>query len=260
LLPRRFEAAPASAAPPAHIDAGRLLAHGPTSDRLHRFRSEVDACAALAGSDWRAEIQGVREAMPRLWQAASPSVRAQFLRHVRAWWDVHRHRSPAAALERIEEMMRRKRLQIGAARIVGTRRIRDGIIVTTHPRGANEPREDLFDAVVNVTGPDSDPRRSRCPLVQSLMAQGLCLPDVHGLGWAVDEDGRLLAADGKPSDTLFYAGPFLRATCFEATAVPELRGHVDRTAAAVAASLATGAGSYVRKLAAPAFRRERPMF
>jgi hypothetical protein len=42
--------------------------------------------------------------------------------------------------------------------------------------------------------------------------------------------------------------------------VPELRVHVQRATAALAASLATPAGSYVRKLAAPLFRRARLAF
>jgi uncharacterized NAD(P)/FAD-binding protein YdhS len=56
---------------------------------------------------------------------------------------------------------------------------------------------------------------------------------------------------------LFYAGPLLRARHWEATAVPELRVHVARTAGAIASSLATGAGSYLRRVAAPIFRREQ---
>jgi uncharacterized NAD(P)/FAD-binding protein YdhS len=116
------------------------------------------------------------------------------------------------------------------------------------------------DAVVHVTGPDTNPGRSNCPLVQSLAEQGLCEPDGLGLGWGTDGDGRLYDARGNASEVLFYCGPLLRARYFEATAVPELREHVKRTTAAIAASLATGAGSVVRKLAAPLFRRESPLF
>ena len=154
----------------------------------------------------------------------------------------------------------RSRLAIEPGRIVGTRRIKDGIVVTWRPRGSSRLREDLVDAVVNVTGPDSNPSRSNCPLVQSLLSEGLCRPDDLKLGWETDDRGRLVAADGRASDVLYYVGPLLRARHWEATAVPELRGHVDRTAAAIAASLATSTGSYLRKLAAPVFRREQPVF
>jgi uncharacterized NAD(P)/FAD-binding protein YdhS len=257
LLPRPHDD---SGAPPARkslrFNASKALSRGPLHERLRRFRSEVLASAAIGG-DWRTAIQHVREAMPALWQAASSSLRRRFLRHLRAWWDVHRHRAPAVTLSRIEELRRRKRLAVAAGRLVEARRIDGGIAVSWRERGSQKLHEELVDAVVNVTGPDSDPRRAICPLVQSLVEQGLCLPDETGLGWGADADGRLLTADGRPSPLIYYAGPLLRARHWEATAVPELREHVDRTAIAIAESLATGAGSTIRRLAAPAFRRAR---
>jgi hypothetical protein len=52
----------------------------------------------------------------------------------------------------------------------------------------------------------------------------------------------------------------LRARHFEATAVAELSTHVQRTAATIAASLATHAGSYLRRIAAPVFRRAQATY
>ena len=255
LLPRPHEDAPGE--PPA-FNARKLLARGPLHLRLRQFRAHV--ASAAGRGDWRAALQSVREVMPELWQATTPRHRRRFLRHLRTWWDVHRHRVPHWTNDRVEQLKRRSRLAIEPGRIVGTRRIKDGIIVSWRPRGGSRLREVLVDAVVNVTGPDSNPVRSGCPLVQSLLSDGLCRPDDLSLGWETDDRGRLVGADGRASEVLYYVGPLLRARHWEATAVPELRGHVDRTAAAIAASLATSAGSYFRKLAAPVFRREQPVF
>ena len=93
-----------------------------------------------------------------------------------------------------------------------------------------------------------------------MLSQGLAKPDGLGLGWETDPEGRLLDCEGTASPVIYYAGPLLRATHWEATAVPELRVHVDRTTAAITNSLATGAGSYFRKLAAPVFQREQSIF
>jgi uncharacterized NAD(P)/FAD-binding protein YdhS len=243
-----------SADPSAKFDAAALLADGPLHVRLRAFRSQ------LADGDWRTAIQCVREALPSLWQSAPRALRARFLRHLRAWWDVHRHRVPHTTLSRIEKLRQNKHLQIEAGRIVSTRRIKDGTVVTWRPRGSSKLREELVDAVVNVTGPNSDPRRATCSLVQSLLSQGLAKPDGLGLGWETDKEGRLLDCEGAASNVIYYAGPLLRACHWEATAVPELRVHVDRTAAAITSSLATSAGSYFRKLAAPVFQREQSVF
>ena len=255
LLPRPHEDAPAKL---PGFNARKLLARGPLHQRLRQFRAHVASSAGQG--DWRAAMQSIREVMPELWQAATQRTRQRFLRHLRAWWDVHRHRVPQPTFSRIDELKRRSRLAIEPGRIVETRRIKDGIVVAWHPRGSSNLRQELVDVVVNVTGPDSNPVRSACPLVQSLLREGLCRPDNLRLGWETDDSGRLLAADGRASDVLYYVGPLLRARHWEATAVPELRTHVDRTSAAITASLATSAGSYLRKLAAPVFRREQPVF
>src|SRR5688572_8456921 len=178
-----------------------------------------------------ASLQSMREAMPELWRAAPLRLRRRFLRHLRAWWNVHRHRAPPETLERIVALRARKRLEVAAGRILGTRRFEGGIVVTWKPRRAEAPRDELVDAVINVSGPDANPARSSCPLVRSLLEQGLCEPDALGLGWGTDEDGRLLDAAGEASEILYYAGPLLRPRYCEATAVPVLGAHAERATA-----------------------------
>ena len=255
LLPRPHEE---SYGKVARFDAVKLLGRGPLSLRLRRFRAYV---ASVAGQgDWRSALEVVREAMPTLWRATTHRTRRRFLRHLRAYWDVHRHRAPGATLERIAALRAKKRLDVAAGRLVEARRIKGGIVATWRPRGEDKLREELVDAVVNVTGPDGNPSRSNCPLVQSLIEQGLCVSDYIGTGWGTDPDGRMFDAIGNASQVLYYVGPLLRAQHWEATAVPELRTHVRRTTVAIADSLASSAGSTLRKFAAPLFRREASLF
>ena len=254
LLPQQHEGA--THLPATNFDAAALLGRGPLSERLRRFRAQVVA----SGGDWRAALQQVRDVMPALWRAAPRRLRRRFLRHLRCYWDVHRHRVPAETAKKIATLREKKKLDVRAGRIVETRRIKDGVVVAWRARGSEAVREDLFDAVINVTGPDGDPGRSPCPLVQSLMDQALCEPDGLGLGWCTDADGRLFDANGSAPGVLYYIGPLLRARHWEATAVPELRTHVARTTSALVSSLATGAGSYIRRFAMPMFRREQPSF
>jgi uncharacterized NAD(P)/FAD-binding protein YdhS len=88
----------------------------------------------------------------------------------------------------------------------------------------------LVDRVVNCTGPDYNVRRSQDPLMRSLLAQGLAVPDPHNLGIRTGSYGALLDAQGSASTNLFYVGPMLRADHWEATAAQELRGHAERLA------------------------------
>lgn len=225
----------------APFPAQRTLSHGPLHERLRTLRRFLDAWSRTGG-DWRTALQRVREAMPALWADLPHADRARFLRHLRTWWDVHRHRVPAQTLARIAELRSHDRLRVEAGRVLETRQGVNGrLTVSWRSRGSCSERIDSVDAIVNATGPDSDPRRSTCALVQALMARSLCRVDPLGLGWETDADGRLLDRDGQPSPAIFYAGPLLRAGFWEATAVPELRVHVDRTTTALARSLATSA-------------------
>ena len=52
----------------------------------------------------------------------------------------------------------------------------------------------------------------------------------------------------------------LKARHWEAIAVPELRTHVQRATAAIAKSLASSTGSYIRRIAMPLFRRAEAHF
>ena len=113
-----------------------------------------------------------------------------------------------------------------------------------------------MDAIVNVTGPDSNPRRSACPLGAVAAQPGR----LHRTNW--DLVGKRINSPSIPTRKLsgvHQVGPLLRARHWEATAVPERR-HVDRTAAQLRKSLATGAGSYFRKLAAPVLSANNPFF
>ena len=238
------------------FDATALLGRGPLSGRLRRFRAQVVA----SGGDWRAALQQVREVMPALWRAAPRRLRRRFLRHLRAHWDVHRHRVPAETRKRIETLREKKRLEVRAGRIVETRRIKDGIVVAWRPRGSDAIREELFDAVVNVTGPDGDPM----PLVLPARAvarrpgalrAGRPGPRLgHGSGRApVRRERQSLG-----SALLRRAAPARAALGSDCRAgAARARG---AHASAIAASLATGAGSYIRRIATPIFRREQQAY
>jgi len=62
------------------------------------------------------------------------------------------------------------------------------------------------------------------------LAQGVAMRDPLGLGLATDNTGALITARGCPAGNLYYIGPMLRASHWEATAVAELRAHAARLA------------------------------
>ena len=51
-----------------------------------------------------------------------------------------------------------------------------------------------------------------------------------GLGLDTDDEGRLLDAEGRPSERMFLVGPLRKGLLWENTAVPELRLEARRMA------------------------------
>lgn len=230
LLPhghRTLPRAPATGTFPAWLEAA-------TSVRavLRALRQEA-ATRAAAGGDWRDVLNELRPHTPALWQRLPVAERRRFLRQVVAFWDVHRHRLAPAADRRLHGLLAGGPVQQRAARIVAARAVPAGYEVTLRARGSAVPEHHLVGAIVNCTGPEMDLERLPAPLWQQLRRDGLVRADALHIGLEVDAAYRVVGAGGRPVDGLHYVGPMLKATAWEAIAVPELRGHVRALAAAL---------------------------
>ncbi len=217
--------------------AQRLSATPNARDYLRGLRFEL-ALAASEDVDWRDIVGGLRGATPTLWQALSTRERQRFLRHLRTFWETHRHRCAPALGRLLASERAAGSLQTLAGRIVGFDQQADGVTVFWRRRGSQAIERLATGHVVNCTGPESDTRSVREPLIAALRDGGLITPDELGLGLLVDDDYRLIGRNGLGSPVLHYVGPFLRAQHWEATAVPELRRHVAQLADALHRSLA----------------------
>jgi uncharacterized NAD(P)/FAD-binding protein YdhS len=225
-------------APPDPLALPSALVDGPHT--AHHYARAVRAWVgelAARGIDWRDAFVALRPATAGLWHRLDARERARFLRHLRPFWEVHRHRAaprPAALLAR---MIRDGELEALAARLVAIRPGPGGLEVELRRRGQAEAAALSVGAVVNCTGPCTDVRDLDEPLVNALRAQGLVRPDPLGLGAEVDADCALVDAGGRPSRLFAVVGPLLRARDWEATAVPELRVHAARVAERIAREL-----------------------
>ncbi len=197
--------------------------------------SEAEKC----GGDWREAVTFVRHMAPTIWQRMPERDRERFLRHLRAQWEVHRHRLPPDVFQRIETLRNLGQMQIHAGRILRFEPRAGRIEVTWRPRRSHQPDAPgtqtlTVDTVVNCTGPDYGIARSTDPLWRNLLQCGLCVPDPLGLGLRTGPKGAIIDSDGWPGPHLFYIGPMLRADHWEATAAGELRVHAEQLAAALA--------------------------
>jgi uncharacterized NAD(P)/FAD-binding protein YdhS len=179
---------------------------------------------------WRGAVDGLRPHTQALWRGFGPEEKKSFLRHLRPWWDVHRHRIAPAVAARIEAMRESGRLEVAAGRIAQV----DGDAVTIARRGGVDRLTRRYAALVNCTGPEGDIRRVRDPLIRQLLASGLARPDGLGLGLEVDGASRV-AGSGGASPALYALGPLSKGAFWEIVAVPDIRAQAMGVARAIAA-------------------------
>lgn len=197
---------------------------------LAAVRRCVEAVEANDGN-WRQVVDSLRPITPQLWQRLSVDDRERFLRHLRPFWDAHRHRAAPSCMKAVDELRASDWLRVRAARLVNVVATGDGVDVTVQPRGQDRQETLRVGCVINCTGPSSDVTTANDPLLTHLFSAGLARPDPLRMGIDVTGDGAVVSADGTPSAVLGYVGPLLRARDGEGTAVPELRAHAARLAA-----------------------------
>lgn len=175
---------------------------------------------------WRAAVDELRPFTQDMWRAADAAERARFLRHLRPYWDVHRHRLAPVVAERLENMQRSGRLKICAAKVTSAQAQADLITVGLRPRGTVQVEAHSFARIINCTGPLGDLRRAQDPLLRSLWTKGAIRPDPLAIGIDVDRQCRAMDAEGAPQDRLRVVGPMTRGAHWEIVAVPDIRHQV----------------------------------
>lgn len=189
--------------------------------RLRRRSAEVG---------WRSAVHELRSVTQGLWRDAAPAERARFLRHLRPWWDVHRHRIAPAVGATIRRLEAEGRLRFAAGKVMAIEPAGNGATLAWRRRGSDAIETVSAKRIVNCTGPEMNIVRAGEPLFDALMTAGRIRPDPLGIGLDVDWDCRVLGADGAPSPALSAIGPVTRGTFWESVAVPDIRVQAERVA------------------------------
>ncbi|HET6396168.1 MAG TPA: FAD/NAD(P)-binding protein [Pseudoxanthomonas sp.] len=217
LLPRPHlaEPGPSIALPPAVLHA---LNGGDVRQLLRALRN-----LAPVVPDWRALVDALRPYLQGYWKTLPDDQRARFLRHLRPYWEVVRHRIAPSLHEELEQLQAQGRLRVRAARLLRARRGPSAVEVVLRERGQAHAVAEQYDVLVRATGLDTDIERTSHPLVGQLRDAGLVSADPHGLGLRANGALEVLDRHGAPVRGLYCLGPLLRGLLWEITAVPELR-------------------------------------
>jgi uncharacterized NAD(P)/FAD-binding protein YdhS len=120
---------------------------------LRTLRTEVRRCRAR-DQDWRDVIGALRPHTSQLWRRLTLDERKRFLRHLRSYWDVMRHRCAPAAHDVMVALKQCGQFSVFAARLRGVTSVLDGLEVKLELRGTGALQRQQVQVIVNCTGPD----------------------------------------------------------------------------------------------------------
>ncbi|MEC3949598.1 FAD/NAD(P)-binding protein [Sphingobium sp. HWE2-09] len=209
-------------------------AHAPAPPYAVRSERPVGSISALvrglreraAQIGWRNAVDELRPFTPDMWRASSADERSRFLRHLRPYWDVHRHRIAPQVAQRLEALRAQGRLEVRAGKVTTAVRDGDGLTMGIRPRGAAATQVLKVARVVNCTGPLGDLRRVSDPLLRNLYDRGAIRPDPLAIGIDVDRQCHAIDAHGEAQARLHVVGPMTRGAHWEIVAVPDIRRQV----------------------------------
>lgn len=188
--------------------------------RWLRSRIEHDIAE---GRDWRCTFDGLRPFVQRIWRSWPERTRRRFLRHARAWWDVHRHRMAPEVDSVIRNAIASRQLRIVAGQVIATAADGSGVTIVYRRRGTRAEESFRAANIVECVGISVNPRDSVNPILRNLLAQGLARTDPLGLGVDVTEDCAVIDRDGNASQSLLAAGPLTRGAFWEIGSIPDIR-------------------------------------
>ncbi len=209
----------------------------PTPSVRELFR-QFRAILAKGENNWRSLVDGLRPQTQQLWQDLPEPEKERFLRHVRPYWESHRHRMPPEIAGQMEQFIETRQLEILAGRILAYQESDNRVEVIIQPRKQAESICLQVDYVLNCSGSGANFLQRTDALVVNLIKNGLIVPDRLGMGLNCLPNGCLLNREGAASN-LYTLGPPMKGLLWESTAVPEIRQQAKTLAETLVNSLAS---------------------
>ncbi|MCS5708523.1 FAD/NAD(P)-binding protein [Candidatus Berkiella cookevillensis] len=187
----------------------------------HKIKSE--------NLNWRAVVDSLRPITQNIWLQWNHDDRVKFMRHLKSFWEVHRHRIAPQVNATLQAMLSSGQAQVINAKLSAITQSTNNFKLSLNKK--HDKASILIDAgyIINSTGPNYLSLYDTA-LFQSLVQQNLITWDPLKLGFAVDNDFQLLSTSGIASKNLFAAGPLCKALLWEITAVPDIRIQIKKLA------------------------------
>lgn len=181
---------------------------------------------------WPSIMDGLRPYTQKIWLKWTLDEKRYFLKRIRPYWEIARHRIPEKSAVLLNEMQAAGRLELKKAQILDASATDQGIEVVYRSEG--QQTRQIFHKVINCTGPESNYRKVRFPIIGDLIGRGKVKTDELGLGIQCTPEGKIINEQGDIEQGLWCIGPMRKSVLWETTALRELRGQAAELALLIA--------------------------
>ncbi|HWB64347.1 MAG TPA: FAD/NAD(P)-binding protein [Chitinophagales bacterium] len=221
--------------PQIHTQPNEITLSWPSQASLHEvfnlLRGNI-AQAQLNSYAWQDVIDSLRAHTPGLWQGFSVQEKQTFLRYLRVYWDIHRHRMPAESAKMLQELEAAGKFVVVSGRAKGVEVMDDRIVFNYTGRGG-KPASVTAGVIINCVGPNSDYSKSGNLLMVNLMAKGMAVQDELKLGIKTGRHGELLQGNNEPLTNVYAIGGLRKPAEWETVAIPEIRAQAEAISALI---------------------------
>ncbi len=196
---------------------------------FHQFRQLMEQPAPYH-DNWRGLVDALRPRSAEIWRDLSLAEQKRFLRHLRPYWDNHRHRLAPITYDALRIIQDNGQLEFHCGRIEAINDHETKLEVRIRAKNQSVFKTLSVDRIMNCTGTECDYRQLQDSLLSRLLSQGLAKTDNISFGLAVADDGGLLDKSGRKSSMIYTLGPPQKGSLWETTAVPEIRGQAEALA------------------------------
>ncbi len=194
------------------------------SGNIHRIFSAIrEEMKSLKQSDakWQDVIDSMRAFTAKSWESLDNDHKKIFLKRLKPFWEIHRHRIPERSLTLLKSLKKQDRLHHHKGNL--SKIEVSEMKMEIHFRKDNGDIVVPADIVINCTGPDSDFRKQGSELYHQLFSELDLSTDIFHLGLSCTPKGELKKSDGSTLKNSFCIGSLRKGTLWESTAVSDIR-------------------------------------
>lgn len=173
---------------------------------------------------WSNILDAFRPFTNKVWKNWSTEDKSYFIRTIRPYWEIHRHRIPTYSKSIIEKLKSTNQLHQFAGKLESVDLDEnEKFVIRLKDKITKKIKEEKVDVLVNCTGPETNFRKFNSALVRQMLDTGLIHLEPLGMGIQTNEEGIILDQNGNPQNGIWAIGPLRKGTLWESVALNEIR-------------------------------------